>query len=252
MANVVVGVGDAEDPVFGDGEFDAVLSGFVLRQLPDPAAALRSYRRILRPGGRLGVSYYASGFAGEWAAVADALEPFTGSGPDARSPERADPSNAEPRTAEARTAGPRTTGLSADEPRTAGSRTAGSRTAGSRTAGSRMAAPGTGGPPAIEPSVDELDSVSGLSALLGRAGFGSVDVTDEAHVIELVDVDRWWEYLWHSGYRGTMKRIPFARRDDAREAATEAARGLAESDGRVLMRVLVRRALATRPAGDAG
>jgi ubiquinone/menaquinone biosynthesis C-methylase UbiE len=35
-----------------DDRFDTVLSTYTLRTIPDPVAALRELRRVLRPGGR--------------------------------------------------------------------------------------------------------------------------------------------------------------------------------------------------------
>jgi SAM-dependent methyltransferase len=45
--------GEAGDPPVGDRPFDAVLVRHVLWTLPDPHAALRRWRSLLRPGGRL-------------------------------------------------------------------------------------------------------------------------------------------------------------------------------------------------------
>ena len=44
---------DAEDLPFGDASFDAVTIGFGLRNVTNPAEALASMRRVLKPGGRL-------------------------------------------------------------------------------------------------------------------------------------------------------------------------------------------------------
>ncbi|MET8772632.1 methyltransferase domain-containing protein [Streptomyces sp. NPDC004658] len=44
--------GDAAAPPVGERRFDAVLVRHVLWALPDPAGALRRWRRLLRPGGR--------------------------------------------------------------------------------------------------------------------------------------------------------------------------------------------------------
>lgn len=54
LARVDVQVGDAAAPP-AQGPFDAVASSLVLFFLSDPAAALRSWHALLRPGGRLGV-----------------------------------------------------------------------------------------------------------------------------------------------------------------------------------------------------
>ncbi|MEV0637090.1 class I SAM-dependent methyltransferase [Streptomyces sp. NPDC050619] len=46
-------VGDAAAPPVGEQRFDAVLARHVLWALPDPGRALRQWRELLRPGGRL-------------------------------------------------------------------------------------------------------------------------------------------------------------------------------------------------------
>jgi len=46
-------VGDAADPALPDGTYDVVLSRHVLWALPDPAAGLERWTRLLAPGGRL-------------------------------------------------------------------------------------------------------------------------------------------------------------------------------------------------------
>jgi SAM-dependent methyltransferase len=48
-----VEVGDASDPPGRAGAYDVVLTRHVLWALPDPAAALSRWVRLLRPGGRL-------------------------------------------------------------------------------------------------------------------------------------------------------------------------------------------------------
>jgi ubiquinone/menaquinone biosynthesis C-methylase UbiE len=58
LTNVAVELGDAEAPDFPDGSFDAVLAGLVLFFLPDAAAAVQAYARLLRPGGRLAFSTF--------------------------------------------------------------------------------------------------------------------------------------------------------------------------------------------------
>lgn len=46
-------VGDAESPAFPARTFDVILAGFVIFFLPNPAAAVRAWAQLLRPGGRL-------------------------------------------------------------------------------------------------------------------------------------------------------------------------------------------------------
>jgi SAM-dependent methyltransferase len=48
-------VGDAAELPFHDGAFDAVTMAFMLFHLPEPSAGLAEVRRVLRPGGTLGV-----------------------------------------------------------------------------------------------------------------------------------------------------------------------------------------------------
>ena len=49
--------GDASRPPFGPASFDVVLASLVLYLLPDTRTALRSWRELLRPGGRVGFSW---------------------------------------------------------------------------------------------------------------------------------------------------------------------------------------------------
>lgn len=51
-----VRVMDAEQLDFPDGSFDAVLCGFGIMFFPNLPGALAEFRRVLKPGGRLGVS----------------------------------------------------------------------------------------------------------------------------------------------------------------------------------------------------
>ncbi|MFD0524145.1 class I SAM-dependent methyltransferase [Paractinoplanes durhamensis] len=59
LDQVVVELGDAQDPAYPAGSFDLITSGLVLFFLPDPPAALTAYRKLLKPQGRLGFSCFA-------------------------------------------------------------------------------------------------------------------------------------------------------------------------------------------------
>jgi ubiquinone/menaquinone biosynthesis C-methylase UbiE len=52
-ANIVPTQGDATELPYEEGSMDAVVLTAVLGEIPDPGAALREIRRVLRPGGRL-------------------------------------------------------------------------------------------------------------------------------------------------------------------------------------------------------
>jgi SAM-dependent methyltransferase len=53
LSGLTIAQGDAADPPLPDASYDVVLCRHVLWALPDQPAALRRWRRMLRPGGRL-------------------------------------------------------------------------------------------------------------------------------------------------------------------------------------------------------
>jgi SAM-dependent methyltransferase len=66
VANAAVLVMDAEALGFGAGSFDAVLCASALYLLPQPVAALRGFRQVLRPGGRLAVAVFGADLDQRW------------------------------------------------------------------------------------------------------------------------------------------------------------------------------------------
>lgn len=58
LENVAARVGDAEAPDVDRAAWDVVQASLVLFFLPDCASAVRRYRELLRPGGRLGCSWF--------------------------------------------------------------------------------------------------------------------------------------------------------------------------------------------------
>ena len=80
-AHVVVG--DAASLPFDDASFDVVLSSFVVFFLDDPTAALREWRRVIAPGGRLVMSTWNGGDP-RWSWEREARMKFVSEiGPDA-------------------------------------------------------------------------------------------------------------------------------------------------------------------------
>ncbi|SEK20411.1 Ubiquinone/menaquinone biosynthesis C-methylase UbiE [Streptacidiphilus jiangxiensis] len=76
LRNVTARVGDAEDPGFPTGSFEAVLAGLMLFITPDPAAVLRSAHHILVPGGRFAMSSWGAVPDPRWTRPLDAALAF--------------------------------------------------------------------------------------------------------------------------------------------------------------------------------
>ncbi|HWI82688.1 class I SAM-dependent methyltransferase [Ramlibacter sp.] len=60
---------DGEQLDLPDASFDAVLCRLGLMYMPHPAAALREWRRVLRPGGRVAVAVFSSPDRNSWGAL---------------------------------------------------------------------------------------------------------------------------------------------------------------------------------------
>ena len=68
--------GNVADLPFEDGQFDLVISRYVVWTLPDPAGAIAEWRRLIKPGGRLGIidgnwyyHYYRSAVHRCWSGI---------------------------------------------------------------------------------------------------------------------------------------------------------------------------------------
>jgi ubiquinone/menaquinone biosynthesis C-methylase UbiE len=73
LTQVDLHVMDAAVPRLAESGYDVVAASFVLFFLPAPVAALRAWRRLLVPGGRLGISTFAEHQAG-W--LEDVFRPY--------------------------------------------------------------------------------------------------------------------------------------------------------------------------------
>jgi len=72
---VDVWVADAESPGRDSTSYDIVTSSLVLFFLPDPLAAVRAWREVLAPGGRLGVTTFGP-HSESWRDVDAVFEPY--------------------------------------------------------------------------------------------------------------------------------------------------------------------------------
>jgi ubiquinone/menaquinone biosynthesis C-methylase UbiE len=65
---------DAEEIAYPDGSFDAALCGLGLMYFPDPVAAMRAQRRVMRPGGRAVAAVWGRRDRCGWAGVFPVVE----------------------------------------------------------------------------------------------------------------------------------------------------------------------------------
>lgn len=75
IGNVKMLLMDAQEPALDAESYDVALSSLVVFFLPDPGAALRAWRTLLRPGGRLGLTTFA-GDDKRWAWIDEIFDPF--------------------------------------------------------------------------------------------------------------------------------------------------------------------------------
>jgi SAM-dependent methyltransferase len=81
LQHVDVRPGDAESPDFPAASLDRVLSGLVVFLLPDPLRALASWRQLLKPTGRLGVTIFSGVEDERWAPVNAIIRRYLPGGP---------------------------------------------------------------------------------------------------------------------------------------------------------------------------
>jgi len=74
ITNVEFARMDAERLAFPDASFDVVLCALGLMYVPHPERALQEMRRVLRPGGRLGVSVWGERSQCGWASVFEIVD----------------------------------------------------------------------------------------------------------------------------------------------------------------------------------
>lgn len=75
LRHVELHVMDARNPDLPKASYDVIASSLVLFFLPDPAAALRAWRELLVPGGRLGISTFADRDH-RWVALDGVFRPY--------------------------------------------------------------------------------------------------------------------------------------------------------------------------------
>jgi len=75
LDTVTLLVADASDPGLARASFDVAVASLVLFFLPEPAAALRAWRDLLVPGGRLAISTFGPRDAA-WEDVDDVFTPY--------------------------------------------------------------------------------------------------------------------------------------------------------------------------------
>jgi SAM-dependent methyltransferase len=75
LSNVDVQLMDASAPDLEGTTFDLLASSLVLFFLPDPARALRNWRELLKPGGRVGVTTFGP-IDPKWVAVDSHFRPY--------------------------------------------------------------------------------------------------------------------------------------------------------------------------------
>jgi ubiquinone/menaquinone biosynthesis C-methylase UbiE len=69
IVNATYQVADAQAMEFADESFDGIICRWGFMLMPDPAAALRECRRVLKPGGRLALAVFTGPEENGWASI---------------------------------------------------------------------------------------------------------------------------------------------------------------------------------------
>lgn len=84
-----------------------------------------------------------------------------------------------------------------------------------------------------------FDALAGIAGTMAAAGFTGVRTVEVEHLVSYTDPAQWWATLWASGSRAALELIPAQHREQARQAAFEAAEEL-RVDGLLTRRTLLR------------
>ncbi len=79
---------DAEDLQFPDAVFDCVLCGFAIFFFAQPYRTLSEFRRVLKPGGRLGVTTFDESFDAQWTWYDELVDAYLPPQPEVNQPTR--------------------------------------------------------------------------------------------------------------------------------------------------------------------
>lgn len=102
-----------------------------------------------------------------------------------------------------------------------------------------------GSTPARRASEGPFGSAASIDALLGEAGFDTVQHVEEDHELVLRSPDQWIEWSWSHGARQLWESVPESQQAAARADAAAALAELSEPDGSLHHRWTLRYSLAT-------
>ena len=101
--------------------------------------------------------------------------------------------------------------------------------------------------PSHPSSLSHFSSATAVESLLAEAGFVEADTVLIEHVNVYRDVQQWLDWTWSAGARVIWERVPEADLEAAQAAACDVVAGLAEPDGSLRERFIVRLHRAVAP-----